>query len=97
MTIATSLEADPDEVERLVLAIVEKNSAISKEPTPSVSMKNFNHIGYEFNLYFWLDIVTYNSADISGCLRSQIVYELKAKNWLSRWGLTPKIGESRAE
>ena len=84
VAIATSLEADPDEVERLVLAIANANNSISKDPAPSISMKNFNHIGYEFNLYFWLDIVKYNSADVSGRLRSQIVYELKEKKWLSR-------------
>ena len=85
VTIATSLEADPDEVERLVLALVRENNIISKDPEPLISMGNFNYIGYEFDLYFWLDIVKYNSADVSGHLRSQIVSELKARNWLCRW------------
>lgn len=93
VTISTSLEADPDEVERLVLALVKENNKISKDPAPLISMENFNYIGYEFNLYFWLDIVKHNSADVSGHLRSQIVYELKARNWLCRWTCPGECGE----
>ena len=93
VTIATSLDADPDEVERLILAIVKENNKICKDPVPLISMENFNYIGYEFNLYFWLDIVRHNSADVSGHLRSQIVYALKARNWLCRWTCPGECGE----
>ena len=83
IVLLTALRADPLEVEQLALSAVKANEKTSKNPAPWISMTHFNEIGCEYSLYFWLDIVQYNSTEVSGCIRAQIVSQLKERNWLS--------------
>ena len=88
--IPTSLDADVEEVKRLVLGISQNDKDIAQHPDPEIYLKSCSHTGLLFTLRYWVDAVDKNIPVVSGRVLAEAVRNLKAKGWLCRWGGYPQ-------
>lgn len=89
LNIVTSLDADPEEVRRLILEAIASDSRIASHPAPWVCLKDCSYTGLVFEAYFWLDVLRHTGLQVTGALREKLLAALKARGWTCRWGAFP--------
>ncbi len=93
LNIVTSLDADPEEVRRLILEAIASDSRIAFHPAPWACLKDCSYTGLAFEAYFWLDVLRHTGLQVTGSLKERLLIELKARGWTCRWGALPAAFE----
>ena len=77
MPVGVSYDADPKEVERILLEVAEKEPMLSKQNKPGVRFVEYGDNSINFELLFWMDIQKYARRKVRSELYFAIFEELK--------------------
>ena len=73
LKVSVSYDADTREVEKILLDVAKGHSQVLKNPAPFVIFRNFGDSALEFEIYYWIELITSSGIKVSSDMRHHIM------------------------